>query len=355
MLVAGRHGRRVRGVRHRHRHRAREAEDHLRGLPAGRRRHQPQVRRHRPRSRHQPRAVEPARRRDSAAQHARHGQHVHAVPAAAVRGARRAVRASPRAPARAPRPRSSPSCASPTRRPSRSRTIARDLHPGDSSLLIVEDDPHYARVLVDLARDKGFKVLVAARGAEALDLAREFHPTAISLDVFLPDMLGWTVLSHLKQDADAAPHSGADRHARRKPPARPVARRVLVHHQAGDDRGAGGSVRAHQGVRRAAAQAPARSSRTTTPSSSASRSCSATTTSTIVTAGTGAEALAILQRASHRLRGARPAAAGHLRLRGAEAHARRRRRCRTCRSSCSPARSCRPSRTRSCRSWRARS
>ena len=75
-----------------------------------------------------------------------------------------------------------------------------DLHPGDSSLLIVEDDPHYARVLADLARDKGFKVLVAMRGTEALDLAREFHPKAISLDVFLPDMLGWTVLSHLKQD-----------------------------------------------------------------------------------------------------------------------------------------------------------
>ena len=46
----------------------------------------------------------------------------------------------------------------------------------------------------------GFKVLVALRGAEALALAREFHPTAISLDVFLPDMLGWTVLNHLKQD-----------------------------------------------------------------------------------------------------------------------------------------------------------
>ncbi len=53
---------------------------------------------------------------------------------------------------------------------------------------------------VDLARDKGFKVLVAMRGAEALALAREFHPTAVSLDVFLPDMLGWTVLNHLKQD-----------------------------------------------------------------------------------------------------------------------------------------------------------
>jgi HAMP domain-containing protein/CheY-like chemotaxis protein/signal transduction histidine kinase len=76
-----------------------------------------------------------------------------------------------------------------------------DLQPGDSVLLIIEDDAHYARVLVDLARDKGFKVLVASRGAEGLDLARELHPTAISLDVFLPDMLGWTVLSHLKQDA----------------------------------------------------------------------------------------------------------------------------------------------------------
>jgi HAMP domain-containing protein/signal transduction histidine kinase/DNA-binding response OmpR family regulator len=74
------------------------------------------------------------------------------------------------------------------------------IKPGDSSLLIVEDDPHYARVLLDLARDRGFKVLVASRGAEALELARELRPTAISLDVFLPDMLGWTVLSHLKQD-----------------------------------------------------------------------------------------------------------------------------------------------------------
>ena len=64
-------GGRVRGLGHRHRHSAREAEDHLRGVPAGRRQHQPQVRRHRPRPRHQPRAGEPARRRDPAAQHAR--------------------------------------------------------------------------------------------------------------------------------------------------------------------------------------------------------------------------------------------------------------------------------------------
>jgi HAMP domain-containing protein/CheY-like chemotaxis protein/signal transduction histidine kinase len=75
-----------------------------------------------------------------------------------------------------------------------------NLLPDDAVLLIVEDDPHYARVLRDLSRDKGFKVLVALRGAEALALAREYHPTAVSLDVFLPDMLGWTVLNHLKQD-----------------------------------------------------------------------------------------------------------------------------------------------------------
>ncbi|MDE5443013.1 HAMP domain-containing protein [Bradyrhizobium sp. CSA207] len=75
-----------------------------------------------------------------------------------------------------------------------------NLEPGDSILLIVEDDPHYARVLIDLARDKGFKVLVAARGAEALELAKQYQPRAVSLDVFLPDMLGWTVLSQLKHN-----------------------------------------------------------------------------------------------------------------------------------------------------------
>jgi len=74
------------------------------------------------------------------------------------------------------------------------------IQPGDAVLLIVEDDVRYARILRDLSREEGFKVLVAVRGTEALTLAREFHPTAVSLDVSLPDMLGWTVLNHLKQD-----------------------------------------------------------------------------------------------------------------------------------------------------------
>jgi CheY-like chemotaxis protein len=75
-----------------------------------------------------------------------------------------------------------------------------DLSPDDTTLLIVEDDPSYARILIDLARTEGFKVLLAMRGEDALVMARQYQPTAISLDVFLPDMLGWTVLSQLKQD-----------------------------------------------------------------------------------------------------------------------------------------------------------
>ncbi len=76
------------------------------------------------------------------------------------------------------------------------------IEPGDTVLLVVEDDPHYARIIADLAHDGGFKVLVAMRGAEALALAREYRPSAVSLAVFLPDMLGWTVLSQLKQNAE---------------------------------------------------------------------------------------------------------------------------------------------------------
>jgi len=71
---------------------------------------------------------------------------------------------------------------------------------GDAVLLIIEDDPYYARILLGIARAKGFRAVVASRGQEALSLARVYAPTAITLDVFLPDMLGWTVLNSLKLD-----------------------------------------------------------------------------------------------------------------------------------------------------------
>jgi CheY-like chemotaxis protein len=76
----------------------------------------------------------------------------------------------------------------------------QDVQPGDSVLLIVEDDPHYARILLDIAHTKGFKAIVTNRGQQALSLAREYVPAAVSLDVFLPDMLGWTILNNLKLD-----------------------------------------------------------------------------------------------------------------------------------------------------------
>ncbi|HXJ39110.1 MAG TPA: response regulator, partial [Bryobacteraceae bacterium] len=71
---------------------------------------------------------------------------------------------------------------------------------GDQVLLIIEDDPHYARILLGLGRDQGFKGIVATKGALGLSLARQFRPSAISLDIFLPDMLGWTVLNQIKID-----------------------------------------------------------------------------------------------------------------------------------------------------------
>src|SRR4029079_2960596 len=107
-------------------------------------------------------------------------------------------------PAVAPGPIQSPAISAPIALPERTIEHIPDdrtrIEPGDSILLIVEDDPHYCRVLVDLARDKGFKVLVAMRGADALELAKQYQPSAVSLDVFLPDMLGWGVLSQLKQN-----------------------------------------------------------------------------------------------------------------------------------------------------------
>ncbi|MGO4674889.1 response regulator [Bosea sp. 2YAB26] len=67
-------------------------------------------------------------------------------------------------------------------------------------LLVIEDDDSFAAILRDLTREMGFRSLVAGTAAEALGLAREFMPSAIILDVGLPDQSGLSVLDRLKSD-----------------------------------------------------------------------------------------------------------------------------------------------------------
>ncbi len=74
------------------------------------------------------------------------------------------------------------------------------LEEGDRVLLIIEDDQRFARLLLDMVREAGFKGLVAVTGESALALARRFVPDAITLDLRLPDMDGWTILDRLKHD-----------------------------------------------------------------------------------------------------------------------------------------------------------
>ena len=79
-----------------------------------------------------------------------------------------------------------------------------DVQSGDRVVLIVEDDVNFAGILLDLAREKNFKGLVATTGSMALALARKYKPTAITLDIRLPDRDGWTVLDRLKHDPETS-------------------------------------------------------------------------------------------------------------------------------------------------------
>jgi CheY-like chemotaxis protein len=67
-------------------------------------------------------------------------------------------------------------------------------------ILAIDDDPHVRELVERHLSREGVRVVTAATGPEGIQLARELHPTAITLDVMMPDMDGWAVLSALKAD-----------------------------------------------------------------------------------------------------------------------------------------------------------
>ncbi|MCP4696972.1 MAG: response regulator [Gammaproteobacteria bacterium] len=93
-----------------------------------------------------------------------------------------------------------------------------NLNSGDKSLLIIEDDTKFSRILTNLAREKKFKALIATDGKHGLEMAEHYQPSAIILDIGLPQMDGWSVMEKLKDNSDTR-HipvhfvSGADHHA----------------------------------------------------------------------------------------------------------------------------------------------
>ncbi len=77
-------------------------------------------------------------------------------------------------------------------------------HDGDRSVLIIDDDPAQRDLLTRFLRREGFEAHVAADGQSGLQMARAVRPRAILLDVMMPGMDGWAVLTQLKADPDLA-------------------------------------------------------------------------------------------------------------------------------------------------------
>jgi CheY-like chemotaxis protein len=89
-----------------------------------------------------------------------------------------------------------------TRRPSPVVTpLPASPRPG-RVLLVIDDDPATCELMQRVCTREGFEVVTASSGEEGLRLARERHPSLITLDVLMPGIDGWTVLKALKEDAE---------------------------------------------------------------------------------------------------------------------------------------------------------
>jgi CheY-like chemotaxis protein len=74
------------------------------------------------------------------------------------------------------------------------------IQENDRTLLLIENDAKFANILLAAAREKGFKGIVTSRGMDALELVERYKPAAITLDLHLSDMDGWSVLDRLKRN-----------------------------------------------------------------------------------------------------------------------------------------------------------
>ena len=77
-----------------------------------------------------------------------------------------------------------------------------NLTDGDKVILIIDDDYNFSGILMELAQEKAFKCIRATDGKTGLELANKYSPSAIILDIGLPQMDGWTVMEHLKENPD---------------------------------------------------------------------------------------------------------------------------------------------------------
>jgi CheY-like chemotaxis protein len=71
-------------------------------------------------------------------------------------------------------------------------------------VLVIDDDAIARELISDHLKAEGFSVVAAAGGVEGLKLAKELRPTVITLDVMMPDLDGWSVLTTLRQDPELA-------------------------------------------------------------------------------------------------------------------------------------------------------
>jgi signal transduction histidine kinase/CheY-like chemotaxis protein len=106
------------------------------------------------------------------------------------------------APAHRPQPAVKPQSARPVSpRPGPAPEDDRERLSGESRvILIVEDDPVFARILCDIAHEQGFQCLIAGTADEGALLARQYVPNAVILDMNLPDHTGLSVLDRIKRD-----------------------------------------------------------------------------------------------------------------------------------------------------------